>query len=504
MRYYFNSIMEITIPISILVSCMLLLIPVIKKSLVVKWRYAIWLFIGLRLIFPFKLNLFKPVQITLSERISMSDTAGNLGLDGAVNFGIGRCLFIIWFAGAAVYIIFNAVCYFKFRKGIKRWKTVPSENTMEVFCKFGLPRNRLIISKYVSIPMVFGIFRPVVILPHERYTPHELYIIFSHETTHYKNKDILYKLLLLFACAVHWFNPIVHIMAKTAARDIELNCDDEVVSNLSENYRMDYCRVILSVIKTGKRRITPCSTNFEVSKRILHERLACVLDMRNKRNGILLFTAAGICVILCGGIIEYTTAAAAEKVPIVPELIKEVTLMEKVTASMPEVKSTALPTTAVQEKKTRKQTEVPSEKETIKPQNKPTAEPTGRPAETAFVNEPDNKTANTDNERKENVSVSVDEQSYLLYPKIPDDKNEITYAYEFKGAENTSLSASMIKGDYGFQIINSKTGEVIADNSDGSKNNVTIQCKEGESYNIRVNSNGDNNNEGARLYVYGD
>jgi len=62
---------------------------------------------------------------------------------------------------------------------------------------------------------------------------------------HYKRHDLWYKLLLIIANGMHWFNPIVYIMVKKANRDLEHACDDDVVKNEELEYRKDYSRVIL-------------------------------------------------------------------------------------------------------------------------------------------------------------------------------------------------------------------------------------------------------------------
>lgn len=60
MKLFFIDMIEMALPISILISLLLIISPLIKKSFVAKWRYFMWMFIALRLIIPFKLNAFSP------------------------------------------------------------------------------------------------------------------------------------------------------------------------------------------------------------------------------------------------------------------------------------------------------------------------------------------------------------------------------------------------------------------------------------------------------------
>lgn len=61
-----------------------------------------------------------------------------------------------------------------------------------------------------------------------------LYFILKHELIHYKQKDLWYKLLLLMAQVIHWFNPLVYIMVEQAEQDLEARCDLKVVGKESK------------------------------------------------------------------------------------------------------------------------------------------------------------------------------------------------------------------------------------------------------------------------------
>ena len=44
--------------------------------------------------------------------------------------------------------------------------------------------------------MIIGFFKPVLVLPKERYSPEELFFILKHELVHLKRGDVYFKLLL--------------------------------------------------------------------------------------------------------------------------------------------------------------------------------------------------------------------------------------------------------------------------------------------------------------------
>ena len=70
------------------------------------------------------------------------------------------------------------------------------------------------ISSHAEGPMILGLFRPVLILPQMKLTQQQLTFIFRHELAHYKRRDLWIKWMFLLVQSVHWFNPLVHILAK--------------------------------------------------------------------------------------------------------------------------------------------------------------------------------------------------------------------------------------------------------------------------------------------------
>lgn len=73
--------------------------------------------------------------------------------------------------------------------------------------------------------MLVGFFHPAILLPPVKFAGDELSLILKHELIHFKRHDLWYKALILEATALHWFNPVVYLMAKAAAVQCEISCD---------------------------------------------------------------------------------------------------------------------------------------------------------------------------------------------------------------------------------------------------------------------------------------
>ena len=93
--------------------------------------------------------------------------------------------------------------------------------------------------------MAVGVLQPRLLLPRGDYGEEELTFILRHELTHIHRRDLWYKLVLLLAQTVHWFNPLVWLMVRQAEADIELTCDDAVMAGRDGGDRRAYSEALL-------------------------------------------------------------------------------------------------------------------------------------------------------------------------------------------------------------------------------------------------------------------
>ena len=144
----------------------------------------------------------------------------------------------IWVAGLTVSLLLLAAGYLRLWGRVRRHK-LPlihgSEERLSELCaqeKIGrLPR--LFRVSGLKSPCLVGVVRPAILLPRE--LPAEaLSWALAHELTHLKHRDTWYMLLMALARCVHWFNPLVWIMVRTARRDMELCCDYDLLCGRDE------------------------------------------------------------------------------------------------------------------------------------------------------------------------------------------------------------------------------------------------------------------------------
>ena len=293
MEQFILSLGEVSLAAALITAVLLLLTPFLERRYTAKWRYWVFLILALRLVLPFNISLpvrvveptfpNREIELALPQRAedvpeepllhteieplspeAIFDTASGqaaapqkpAGEDPApapvFRLSVLEAAGYLWLLGAVLFAGYEALGYLHFRRGLKRWAApCTSEHVQACFAArcsaMGLSgKVWLSVCPKLKSPMAAGIFHPVVLLPHENYTEEELTFILTHELVHYRRRDVLYKLLLLAANVVHWFNPLVWLMRREAEKDIEISCDDEVLGFLGPECRARYADTILS------------------------------------------------------------------------------------------------------------------------------------------------------------------------------------------------------------------------------------------------------------------
>lgn len=196
-------------------------------------------------------------------------------------------LFYGYLAGAAAFLLYQGISYAHFRRTVRRWKRDVSRADYAAMLSdtardLGVSAPEMIVCEAISTPAVTGLLRPRLLLPHERYDVQELRYILRHELCHLKRRDMLLKLVLLAANAMHWFNPVVYLMLRQADEDIELACDSAATDGLEFPERAAYSRTLLAAVQSSVRAL-PATTCFGGTVERLKRRITNVLGVQKKR-----------------------------------------------------------------------------------------------------------------------------------------------------------------------------------------------------------------------------
>ena len=155
-----------------------------------------------------------------------------------------KVITILWLIGMAAMIIISIVNYLRLRHKL-RFATRMEKNIWQC--------------ETVRSPFILGLFRPRIYLPYGLDCQTLEYIL-AHEKHHLKRLDHVIKLLSFAILTVHWFNPLCHLAFYLMNRDMEMSCDEYVLSKEGIS-STDYSRTLLS-IASNKRFPAPTPLAF--------------------------------------------------------------------------------------------------------------------------------------------------------------------------------------------------------------------------------------------------
>jgi len=169
---------------------------------------------------------------------------------------------------------------------------------------------RALSSASILEPGVFGVFRPVLLLPDgigDRLAPAELQAILAHELCHVRRRDNLATLMHMVVEAVFWFHPLVWWLGARLMDERERACDEEVLRMGSEAEA--YAEGILKVCELYLQSPLKCVAG--VTGANLKKRIEVIMANRHLRNlslqkkvGLMLTAVLAIAIPVSLGIIN--------------------------------------------------------------------------------------------------------------------------------------------------------------------------------------------------------
>lgn len=145
---------------------------------------------------------------------------------------------------------------------------------------------RLLKSRHVTMPMTWGILRPVVLLPldEDDWSDECSRIVLLHELAHIKRRDCLTQILAQLACALYWFNPLVWSAAKRLRIERELACDDQVLEVGTR--ATDYATHLVAIASSFEPGIFASSMTVGMACSQLESRVVSILNPDVQRRGL--------------------------------------------------------------------------------------------------------------------------------------------------------------------------------------------------------------------------
>lgn len=209
----------------------------------------------------------------------------------------------IWITITILLLAYNLFMYINFLSREKKYfcKVYNKEIDFIIsnICNIlGLNKVDYKFSDNVTTPMVVGLFKKTIILPSDITSIENYDMVLNHEIVHIKNKDIECKFLLLFLRIIYWFNPIIYKFVEQIDEVLELRCDEIVLENQSQEYKIKYAQVLLNQIESNRKQRYVFSMNFANKRGNIMRRFSNIVDKTKKKNVIgISCVTAGIIIV---------------------------------------------------------------------------------------------------------------------------------------------------------------------------------------------------------------
>ncbi len=271
---------------STLFAGMVLLLTLAMRKNRAQARYLMWLAASLKFLLPFSLLMALGSQVEwrsappLTPRVAMAaeqvsqafaplnfveQTTSEPGITNAAGAAM---VLAIWFCGFVTVVSLWWVKWRKLNATLRAATPLAMDAPIPVKSTSALLK-----------PGVFGIFRPVLLLPEGivgRLSPAQFRAILAHELCHVRRRDNLAAALHMAVEAIFWFHPLVWWIGAKLLEERERACDEEVLRLGSEP--AVYAESILNVCKFYMASPLACASG--VTGANLKERIEAIMANR--------------------------------------------------------------------------------------------------------------------------------------------------------------------------------------------------------------------------------
>ncbi|MBO4922452.1 MAG: M56 family metallopeptidase [Lachnospiraceae bacterium] len=243
-----------------MISCIMIPLVMVLRALLhntPKWtRYLLWSMVAIRLIIPGFINSKVSILPTdsiltatgikpdkgytfgeLSSVVSYSDSKKSIILVLTVTWLTGMVSLVLWF------LLEHIKVQRKLRFAVEYDKISEKNGQIQK-----LHRCKVCFLDGISSPFIKGVIHPVIYLPSGT-KQCDIPFILAHENVHILRKDYLWKQFSYIIAAIHWFNPFVWIAYDLFLCDMEYACDEKVVLEHEESFKVGYLNVLLRYIE---------------------------------------------------------------------------------------------------------------------------------------------------------------------------------------------------------------------------------------------------------------
>lgn len=204
------------------------------------------------------LRMMAPINFPFTKTIYSSKLLIGLGnivyanVYGDREILVSDLLLWLWISVAVILLLRYFYKRLKVRRCLEQYimKDIETKEYYESFLKRAKIKNvRIAIIPEGRQSAIFGVIRPIIILPDTVLEEKTVAYMIQHEIKHYANYDLWLKFLVDLLVVIHWWNPVVYIMRKELSLAFELSNDYMVTKDMSELGKIEYAETLVQAAK---------------------------------------------------------------------------------------------------------------------------------------------------------------------------------------------------------------------------------------------------------------
>lgn len=304
--------------------------PITEKLFPRSWHCYVWLAVLLVMMVPIRITLPEKDRIIINESESTavlntehtyeSSDIGDIktpveNTKETVLVDAGRkeekapiadlsILSYVWLGGVAFMIMLKLGLYTSFILKVKKRSFIIQCPEIE-----GYTNRKITVRKSngISSPMMYGLFKPVLVMPDADLDEEQLGFVLEHEIMHLKRFDVAYKWICSVVSCIHWFNPAVYYIAKRINEECEIACDCDVTNNMSREEKLGYINTIITLLSSSGEKEILFTTSMANNKELLKKRFIIIKENKRMGKGVVCISVAcaifmSLTVIFAGGV----------------------------------------------------------------------------------------------------------------------------------------------------------------------------------------------------------
>ena len=230
-------------------------------------------------------RLVLPVEFSITTVVSVNIAPYPLVMDNREVAVVLPVLLAVWICGSTIALTRFFLRYAKLHRRLSSYRSTAKGTHLLNQVAGKKVEARVVLSPISTVPYVFGLKNPIIVLPQSVYPIAELRDVILHEYYHIRCGHLWIKYALSLLICIYWWFPVLYLLRHETDALLELLCDDLVLKNKSSLQALHYGELLLQSPPSSPRLNDSLQTKFTSDRTTVH-RLERILDFAYGHNQV--------------------------------------------------------------------------------------------------------------------------------------------------------------------------------------------------------------------------